>query len=175
MSGTQRHIYLITGVMAAGKSTVAQCLAQRLERCVHLRGDVFRRMIVSGREEMREDAPAEAVRQLALRYRIAAMAAREYCDAGFDVALQDNYYGQALPEMIDMLADCSVRAVVLCPDVETVKRREAARGKVGYTGFSVENLYEEFMRTTPRIGLWIDSSDQTPEETVDAILRHDFT
>ena len=50
------RIYLITGVMASGKSTVAQLLAERLPRAVHLRGDVFRRMIVSGREEMCQDA-----------------------------------------------------------------------------------------------------------------------
>ncbi len=41
----KRAIYLITGVMASGKSTVAQLLASRLEKGVHLRGDLFRRMI----------------------------------------------------------------------------------------------------------------------------------
>lgn len=41
-------IIVITGVMASGKSTVAQALAERLPNSVHLRGDVFRRMIVNG-------------------------------------------------------------------------------------------------------------------------------
>jgi uridine kinase len=36
-----RAIILITGVQAAGKSTVAQSLAERLPRSVHVRGDVF--------------------------------------------------------------------------------------------------------------------------------------
>lgn len=53
--------------MASGKSTVAQAAAERLPRSVHVRGDVFRRMIVSGRVEMTPDAPAEALRQLELR------------------------------------------------------------------------------------------------------------
>ena len=48
----EQRFYLITGVMASGKSTTAQALAQALPRCVHLRGDLFRRMIVTGREEM---------------------------------------------------------------------------------------------------------------------------
>ena len=43
------QVILITGNMAAGKSSVAQSLAERLPKSVHLRGDVFRRMIVSGR------------------------------------------------------------------------------------------------------------------------------
>ncbi len=45
----ERAIYLITGVMASGKSTVAELLAAKMEKGVHLRDDVFRRMIVSGR------------------------------------------------------------------------------------------------------------------------------
>lgn len=35
-------IYVISGLMASGKSTVAELLARRLARSVHLRGDVFR-------------------------------------------------------------------------------------------------------------------------------------
>lgn len=38
-------IVLITEIMAAGKSTVAELLARRLPRSVHLRGDLFRRMV----------------------------------------------------------------------------------------------------------------------------------
>ena len=40
---------MITGAMAAGKSTVADLLAIRLPKSVHIHGDVFRRMVVSGR------------------------------------------------------------------------------------------------------------------------------
>jgi deoxyadenosine/deoxycytidine kinase len=35
------QVILITGNMAAGKSSVAQALAERLPKSVHLRGDVF--------------------------------------------------------------------------------------------------------------------------------------
>lgn len=38
----ERAIYVITGVIASGKSTVAEALARRLEKCVHLRGDIFK-------------------------------------------------------------------------------------------------------------------------------------
>lgn len=60
----KRGIFLITCVMASGKSTVAQLLAEKFDKGVHLRGDTFRRMIVSGREEMLPDSEGEAVRQL---------------------------------------------------------------------------------------------------------------
>ena len=75
----ERHFYLLTGVMASGKSTTAQALAERLPRCVHLRGDVFRKMIVTGREEMTSQPTPQALEQLGLRYRLAAQAmSREY-------------------------------------------------------------------------------------------------
>jgi adenylate kinase family enzyme len=45
-------IIVITGIQAAGKSTIAQALAERLPDSVHVRGDLFRRMIVNGRVEM---------------------------------------------------------------------------------------------------------------------------
>ena len=69
--------------MAAGKSTTAEALALKLDKCVHLRGDVFRRMIASGREEMSAAPSEEAVRQLHLRYRLTAEAAKTYFDGGF--------------------------------------------------------------------------------------------
>ena len=36
------QFYLITGVMASGKSTVAEHLARSLEPCAHVRGDGVR-------------------------------------------------------------------------------------------------------------------------------------
>lgn len=99
----ERHFYLLTGVMASGKSTTAQALAERLPRCVHLRGDVFRKMIVTGREEMTSQPTPQALEQLELRYRLAAQAARGYWEAGFSVVLQDNYYGPDLAGMVDLL------------------------------------------------------------------------
>lgn len=62
-------VVLITGVMASGKSTVAGLLAERLPRAAHVRGDTFRRMLVSGREEPLPEETAEARAQLDLRQR----------------------------------------------------------------------------------------------------------
>lgn len=165
----EQKIYLITGLMASGKSTVAQLLCERRKKAVHLRGDIFRRMIVSGREDMRENPPKEALEQLYLRYQLTAEAAKAYYDRGFTVVMQDNYYGPALGHMLEFMGDYPVCVVVLCPDCKTIRQREAARGKKGYTGFDIEPLYDSFMEETPRIGLWIDTSDQTGQETVECI------
>lgn len=88
-----QKMYLITGLMACGKSTVSDLLAKSLKKCVHLRGDVFRKMIVSGREDMSDSPSEEAIRQLHLRYKLTADAAKSYFEDGFSVVIQDNYYG----------------------------------------------------------------------------------
>lgn len=168
----ERAIYLITGIMASGKSTIAELLASKMDKGVHLRGDVFRRMIVSGRADMSAQPSDEAVRQLHLRYRLAADAAKTYYNNGFSVVLQDNYYGEELFRILDMLKDYPVHVVILCPDVDTVKRRETMRGKVGYIGFTVEVLYADFMKETPKIGFWLDTSEQSPEQSVEEIFLH---
>lgn len=168
----ERAIYLITGIMASGKSTVADLLAAKMEKGVHLRGDVFRRMIVSGRADMSAQPSDEAIRQLHLRYRLAADAAKTYYNNGFSVVLQDNYYGEELSRILAMLKGYPVHVIVLCPNVETVQKREKIRGKVGYTGFTVEALYADFMQKTPKIGFWLDTSEQSPEQSVENILLH---
>jgi chloramphenicol 3-O-phosphotransferase len=158
--------------MASGKSTVSQLLAEKMEKSVHPRGDVFRRMIISGRAEMTAHPSEEAIRQLHLRYHLAAEAAKSYYDNGFSVVLQDNYYGAELSGMLNLLKGYPVFVVVLCPSVETIKKREKMRNKTGYVGFTVEELYADFMRETPRIGFWLDTSEETPEQSVEEILLH---
>jgi adenylate kinase family enzyme len=48
---------LITGIPAAGKSTVADLLARRFEQGVHVKGDIYPRMIVAGRSWVRRPHP----------------------------------------------------------------------------------------------------------------------
>lgn len=163
-------VFLLTGPSAAGKTTVSRLLAMRFTRAACLEGDVFRRSIVSGRKEMAPDPSVEAVAQLRLRYRLASAAVDTYHAAGFTVVLEDVVAGQLLSECIDLIQSRPLHVVVLMPSLEAVVEREAARGTVGYTQFSVEELHRGFADETPRVGLWVDSSSLTPERTVEEIL-----
>jgi predicted kinase len=164
-------LVLITGIMAAGKSTVAERLAARFPRAVHVRGDVFRRAIVAGREEMTPDPSPAALEQLRLRYRLMASVADSYVAAGFTTVAQDVIIGPMLREVVGMFSTPNVELVVLAPSLGAVMRREETRSKVGYRDFTAQDLDQVLRHETPRLGTWIDSSDQTPEETVDAIFR----
>ncbi|HYH13359.1 MAG TPA: AAA family ATPase [Thermomicrobiales bacterium] len=164
------RVILITGIMASGKSTVAQALAERLARSVHVRGDLFRRFIVNGREEMSPSPSPEAAAQLHLRYELGAETARRYHAAGFDVVYQDVILGPDLTRVAGMLSDLPLEVVVLCPSPEVVASREASRSKRGYGDWTVADLDTDFRDETPRIGYWLDTSELTVDETVDRIL-----
>jgi chloramphenicol 3-O-phosphotransferase len=163
-------IVLITGIQAAGKSTVAQLLAERLPRSVHVRGDMFRRMIVNGRADMSPQPSGEAWRQLRMRYRITAAVCDEYFQEGFTVVAQDVILGKELPDLVKMIKHRPLLVVVLAPRPEAVVAREQGRSKDTYDEWTVKMLDDGLRNDTPRLGLWLDTSDQTPEETVQEIL-----
>jgi chloramphenicol 3-O-phosphotransferase len=166
---SEGRIVMLTGVMASGKSTVAQALAESTPKSVHLRGDVFRRMIVNNKVDMTPDAAEEAMGQLLMRYSMAAMTAREYADYGFTVFYQDVIVGPVLLEVLGEYDGYALELVVLCPRKEAVAAREAERGKSGYGAFSIDAMDDLLREQTPDVGHWIDSSDQTVSETVAAI------
>jgi cytidylate kinase len=166
------QVIVVTGVMAAGKSTVSQLLAERFSRAVHLRGDEFRRVVVRGRADMSpQGGDPEAERQLVLRHRITARTADTYADAGFTVVVQDLFVGTSLTPFLEQVTTRPLSLVMLAPDVSTVMQRESERVKVGYGDlWSIRDFDHKVRTETPHIGLWLDSSQQTPDETVEEIL-----
>lgn len=171
----QQAIILVTGIQAAGKSTIAQLLAERLPRSVHLRGDLFRRMVINGRADMTPDPSGEAVRQLRLRHRLTALACDEYFREGFTVVAQDVVLGEHLSELAEAVRHRPLLVVVLAPSPAAIAAREAARGKAAYDEWTVEALDAGLRDHTPRLGLWLDTSEQTPEQTVEEILTRAWT
>lgn len=166
-------VTLITGIQAAGKSTVAQALAETFPKSAHVRGDAFRRMIVNGRAEMGPAVPQSgAVAQLRLRYQLAVETADRYAEAGFAVVLQDIILGEHLREVVGLVRTRPLSVVVLAPDATTVAERDAerqrTRGKVAYRpgDKGVVALDHSLRVDTPRLGYWLDTSRLSVAETV---------
>lgn len=168
-------IWLVTGAQASGKSTVADRLARRFERGVHVRGGQFYRWAVSGWVQVGDEDEREASRLLDLRYRLSAQVAAEYAAAGFTTVVQDNIYGADVEQWLDRVSGPK-HLVVLRPRVDVVERRDAERqrtlGKVAYRGGFTPAINNQHLARTPSdLGLWLDTSEQTPDQTVDEIIE----
>ena len=168
-------IWLITGAQASGKSTVADLLAREFPRAVHIRGGQFYRWAVRGWVHFDDrDQRDEARRLLDLRYRLSAMTAAEYADAGFTSVVQDNIYGRDVDQWLERVAPRVRRLVVLRPSVAAVAARDAHRqvatGKVAYQGGYTVEANDADVASTASAGLWLDTSELTPAETVAEIL-----
>lgn len=163
-------IWLISGVPGAGKSTVAGLLARRFERGVHVEGDLLQRMIVAGGVWPEGAVPSpEAERQMTLRARNACLLAGAFYDAGFSVALDDVLIPWRLDEYLKALAGRTALYVLLLPSTESVRDRN--RGRPDRDVFATWGFLDEEVRRTTRRGLWLDSSGQSTEETVEEVLR----
>ncbi|MEX2246170.1 MAG: phosphotransferase [Dehalococcoidia bacterium] len=174
-------VLVISGTQGAGKTTVAGLLARRFARGVHVSADVLQKMIVSGCEwpeatTVTKETPeiiGEAGRQLRLRQHNMCLLGRSFFEAGFTAVLEDIIHGDRLIELCDDLRDVPFHFVMLCPDVATVRERERGRGSSLFTEW--EWLTENMAVSEPRLGLWLDTSRQTAEETVDEIMRRVWT
>jgi len=169
------ELWLVIGVQASGKSTVADLLARRFDRGVHLRGGQFYRWAVRGWIHHDDEDQSEARRHLDLRYRLSAMAADEYCAAGFTTVVQDNIYGPDVKVWLRSVRARPRHLVVLRPSLEVVAQREVERtaesGKVAYrTGGDTIASLDSHLAGTSQIGLWLDTSEMSPEDVVDSIV-----
>ncbi len=176
-----QKVVLITGMQAAGKSTIAPLLASRLgPPAATVDGDVYYHAVVAGAVGMTPDPSPEALRQLQLRYDASALVARHYLEAGFDFVCSDIILGDHVTRWLDSfkgIADAHL--VVLNPSIDSIVERELARGSNSYRDWQGPGMtladavasLREGLRDTPQRGLWLDTTGQTAEESAVAILE----
>jgi chloramphenicol 3-O-phosphotransferase len=169
-----RAIIVVTGIQAAGKSTVARLLAEQFARGAHVEADALQRLIVSGGEWVDQpgEPSGEAARQLRLRLKHMCLLGRSFFVAGFVAVLDDIILGERWAHLKEDLRGVPFWLVVLAPRREVViQARDTGRVKAAL-GTAWADYLDGVLRTTMAgIGLWVDSSDQTPKETVAEVLR----
>ena len=169
----QHTIVAVTGIQAAGKSTVARRLAGRFTRGVHIEADALQRMIVAGGVWVEEpgEPVGEAAWQLRLRLKHMCLLAASFYEAGFSVVLDDIIMGERWEQLREDLAGYPLSLVVLAPAVDDVIARDRDRRKRTLGEAWARYLDDALRRTMTGVGLWIDTSALTVDETVDRIVQ----
>jgi hypothetical protein len=169
MSGAA--VFVISGLQAAGKTTVAGLLARRFERGVHVAGDGIRAMVVAGRVDMAPDNPVGAAEQLMARYEASIAVARAYHNEGFTVVMEDVILGDMALRFLERVPWPEIHFVMLTPSLAAVAKRELGRSKSAYgQAWSVRTLGAVLEQDTPVFGWWLDSSELTAGQTAERIL-----
>jgi len=167
---TERAIFLINGTQGAGKSTVSRLLAGRFDRSVCIDVDDLLRLIVSGAAPLEPLLSLEAERQLRLRARVASQLADIFFEAEFTVVIAEILAGR----LDHFRADIKNRPLLLinlAPSLDVVRHRNQERPNKNVFEPWSPILDRTIRETMGGIGLWLDNSNQTPEQTVDEILR----
>lgn len=167
-------LIVISGMQGAGKTTVASRLARRFPRGVWINADALQQLIVSGgRWPEGRSMSAEAARQLRLRLRHACLLGQSFVEAGFTTVIDHIVIGERLDELLEELAGQRFLFVMLTPPLEVVQQRKRGRGTRLWEEWGW--MDEEIRTSTRRLGLWLDSSEQSVDETVDEIMRRIWT
>lgn len=170
-----KPIYIITGLPAAGKSTVGAALLQRYDFGLHIPVDDLREWVIAGMA-----GPVgwtdETTRQFRLAEDAACQTACIYNDAGFAIAIDHCAGPNSLNEMIGRWFEGrDVRRLAITPKLEVNQERNRTRtGKI----FDPEILRGTIDRLNPLyrsdhedLKGWtrIDNLLETVEETVSRI------
>lgn len=164
-------VFLISGVPGAGKTTVARRLARRLPLAAHIEGDEIQNLIVSGGLHPQEEPEDEAARQLRLRTKNVSLLADSFAGEGIFPVVDDTVVERArVRDYLSDLATRPLRIVLLSPPLEVALRRDQARGykEVGHIWGHLDAVMRKQMNG---VGLWLDNSTLTPDETVEAIIE----
>jgi chloramphenicol 3-O-phosphotransferase len=165
-------VLFISGIPGAGKTTVARIIAQRLSRSAHIESDAIQDLVISGRKHPNEEPREESDRQLMLRERNVAALIDNFVADGFGVIVDDVIaYRARLERYLALIASRPVYLVILAPPLDVSLARDMARsGKT--VGHFWSHLDQVIRREMSGLGLWIDSSEMTAEETAGEALKN---
>jgi adenylate kinase family enzyme len=167
------EVLILTGPPGAGKSTVAEALAERYDRVAHVPVDAIHDFITPTGHVRPWGAPAAWKRQRALLTRQACALAANFLDERFAVIIDDVVTEKAhLDAYIEGLkpTGAAVHFVRLLPALDVcLARNRSRRQNERLVPKRIETVYADFVTNGDIGGATIDSSDLSPYETADRL------
>ena len=162
-------VLVVSGAPGAGKTTVSRMVASRFEKSVCIEGDLIGHHFIVNGLVPPEGPKLEADRQLDLRRRNTCSLANAFRGEGFVTVVDDVVVSRGVLDQYRRWMDhAPLRVVQLVPRLDVIKTRDANREKHVFDLWG--HLHHELHDHMERVGLWLDTSDEGPSATVDAIL-----
>ena len=169
-------LWLISGVPGSGKSSVADALARKYPKGVHLPMDDLRQLVRSGLASPL-DWNAETSVQFEIARRNAARLAADYVSSGFSVVIDDVVREADMPQFLPHLGGLVPRKILLSPSIFVVHRRNSQRTNKSFDTKILEpvatRMHGQLLAGCPPEAGWVvlDTSTQSVNDTVDTILK----
>ena len=161
-------IYLITGPAGVGKSTISKLVAKRLEKSVLIEGDNVYNIVVGGRV-----SPWKEGNQLGLFWKNSKDMINNSLNEGFDVVFNYILDKTQIKDIKDSFPKVKVKFACLLVDEKTLIERDKLRPKDSQMGERCLVLLKDFKDKNFADNYIIDSSNLTPDETANMIIKDD--
>jgi len=164
---------IVSGMPGAGKSTVSALAAGLVPHGAQVKGDTVNQMILSGRVWFMGTPKEEALRQDELCNRNMCSLANNFVDFGFTVFMDTVVADRVeLDFLLALLSPRSVRLVTLAPGIEVCQHRNETRHPDEHFAFDgYHRLDVDMKRELGELGWWFDTSELTPIETAEQLVR----
>ena len=171
----QAPVFVISGQLASGKSTIARALLERYPLGYHVDVDGIREMVTSGLASPLQWTD-ETERQFDLALAASAALAQVYQPAGFAVAIEGGVDPGAIAKHLAAVGLSEhVLGIVLHPPLEVALARNRERQTKSYDTSILEDAIREIdveMAAEPLPDGWhrIDNGNEPVETTIERIL-----
>jgi len=169
-AATPATITVVAGLPGVGKSTLSRRLAEHLAPGAHVEADQLQGFIVAGRADGTSSGlSAEAIDQLRLRLRQAALLAISFADAGINAVVDDIVAGTRFDECVRDLNGHPFSFVMLLRDLDAIKEEWRAMGSP--FADSWDWIDHDIRERTPRVGLWIDTTNKDADQVFAEVVE----